>query len=188
MLKKSFLKISFLFLLLSISSCTSLDEVEPFYVRLNVPNLINIEEQSVYHVGDQLYINVDFSRYLPEEGYTELLDVYKTTQTENFSFLFSFLKKNAYGGWSEIDVHNATLIYKGLKEGYGYASVLNTQTNEYELRLGIPLLETGEYKVKINNEMYPINNEGVSLTLYTSLLNSNGDTDGYNSNFDFVVE
>lgn len=188
MQKKSFFKIGILFLFFFVSSCFSKDDYEPFSINLNVPNLISIDEQQSYYVGNLLYINANFSRYLPEPGFVELLDIYKTTKSDKFGFYFNFQRKNAYGGWSDINVYNALTIYKGYKDVYGLAAVLNTQNNTYELRFSIPLLETGTYRIRIPNEIRSYNNKGVNLNITTTINSINTVSDGYLTTYEFIIQ
>lgn len=97
-------KIKILFLLvlsgLSFISCKSDDE---FYnaAYLSVPNIISIDTQPSYTLGDNLTFHAEFSRYLPETGQSNLLDVYKTSGATSFGFAYR-LEKQTASGWSTV--------------------------------------------------------------------------------------
>jgi hypothetical protein len=61
------------------SNCDTNDNGFYNSVFLESTNLVSIEVQPNYSVGDNLYVTADFSRYQPEIGQEELVDIYKTT-------------------------------------------------------------------------------------------------------------
>ena len=140
-----------IFGIIFLSSTTCENDYNDINVKnLYIPNLIEIETQPSYNVNDILYINSYFSRYLPEDGYSTLLDIYKTTGSDRYCFRFSLEKKSAYNTWSNLDVNTSLIIDKGEFQ-YGAICVLNNVTNKYEFRAGIPLLEAGQYRISIES-------------------------------------
>ena len=144
-LLKHFLLAIFSLFFLTSTTCES-DYNDINVKNLNIPNLIEIEIHPVYNVNDILYINSSFSRYLPEAGYSTLLDIYKTTGSDRYGFSFNLEKKSAYNTWSNLDINSSLNIDKGEFQ-YGAICVLNNVTNQYEFRAGIPLLEAGQYRL-----------------------------------------
>ena len=84
----SHLKVSSLLFL----GCLSTDDDEYRPIWLTAQNAFDFPLQNEFSVGDTLYVEQYFSRYLPEEGYEELLDVYETTKDEEFGYSFQIEK------------------------------------------------------------------------------------------------
>ncbi len=175
------------------ASCSYYDDID-LYSRnkiINVPNLIHIETYNQYHLNDTLFVNVSFSRYLPEEGYPDLLDVHKTTLSDTFSYGCGLYKKTAYDNWAYYDVTGSLIVTKGVFYYDDLASLYNPNTKNYELRFGIPLKEIGEFKLILNNELfsneYGYDAKGVPLTIVTSVDNPGVNIQYNNSEYTFQV-
>lgn len=189
---KKMKKIAILVLVILINSCTSRDDSNEYRnIQLNVENLVVFEEQPTYAINDYVYFNADFSRYLPENGYSDLLDIYKTTNANSFIFGFSLHKKNAYGNWSEIDFGDNYDVVKGnIIKDYGVSgiSILNNSTNVYEFKSGIKLLESGEFKLEVSTYFIPYNQvSNNNKTVYLSLFSTNN-TINYSNEYIFTVD
>lgn len=175
-------------------SCTTYDDIEPYYnsINIQVPNLIQIETQTNYHLQDTLFVNALFSRYLPESNYPDLLDIYKTTKADKFIFQYSLYKKTAYNNYTQINVSNHIAQIKGSFHNYYVASLYNPFNQKYELRFGIPLLERGEYKLMINKEMHSYDdyyaNEGIPVNIITSVSNLSLVADNNQFEYPFIVQ
>ncbi len=123
------------------------------YLYLEIEDAIQVENRETYTVGDTLFFEINFSRYLPEEGESTLLDVYETSGATEFNYNFSLLKYSAFSEsyqgiwWDE----KFLVAEKGGKEGSDYSSrvfaVLNTEKDVYESRIGLILAEEGEFKL-----------------------------------------
>lgn len=176
---KSFLFLNCLFLLLSSTTCT---EEPNFYTKIiKVENGISIDSKDSYVINDVVYINALFSRYLPENGFDTILDIYKTTQSNKYTFNFYLDKKNSENVWLNIDFLNDLIIEKGeinfedITNNY-YTNdqfaicVLNNFTNQYEFRAGIPILETGQYRLRVLRKLMPktLNND-INLEIETTI-------------------
>jgi hypothetical protein len=162
--------------------CSPPDDIDMGSKNVEANNLIQIETKPSYNVNDVLYINCSFSRYFPEKGYDTLLDIYKTTKSEEYSFIFNLEKKSAYGTWSAINVGKSLVVKKGKSNDYyGNAAicVLDQVTNKYEFRGGIPLLETGIYRINISSYLNPVytNNSFIAVNILTTI--ENLDDQGY---------
>ena len=172
---------------LSIALFFNCSEPEDIYMgskNIKASNLIQIETLPSYKLNDLVYINTSFSRYLPEDGYTDLLDIYTTTKSKEYSFEFILEKKSAYETWTPINIGNKIVVNKGKSYGINSNSgicVFNPESNKYEFKAGIPLLETGEFRLRISNNLYPLdtNSSYISVYIYTTI--SQVDDQGYYS-------
>ncbi len=94
-------------------NCSEPDDIYMGIKDIKASNLIQIETLSSYKLNDLIYSNASFSRYLPEEGFEDLLDIYKTTQSKEYSFNFILEKKSAYDTWTTIDIGNKIVVNNG---------------------------------------------------------------------------
>ncbi len=145
------LKYTFFIALITLSiSCSKEDEEFYNAVYTAVPGLVAIEVQPGYNVNDVLWLNTDaFSRYLPEPDQTTPLDVYRTTNSEQFSFLYR-LEKQVNGEWQNVAVGNNIIEDKGEMRIGNYITanaIYNSNTENYEYRGGLRLTETGQYRI-----------------------------------------
>ena len=133
----------------SFSSCGDDDE---FYNSkyISIPNLIAIENQPDYQVGDVLYLNTNFSKLLTEPGQSTPLDIFKTTDGASFSFYYGLEKRNLDSSWTPINLENKTILDQGKVFDGDYSigqAIYNPATQTYQFRAGIPLQETGNYRI-----------------------------------------
>ena len=63
---------------------------------VSIPNLVQIETQSTYNVGDYLYVNSFINRLQTELNQTTLLDLRKSTGNADV-FKFSYLLEKKIG-------------------------------------------------------------------------------------------
>lgn len=176
-------------LLLTSTTC----EDDNFYDKsIKIDNLIDVETNPNYNVGDIIYVNSLFSRYLPEEGYSNFLDIYKTTGSNKFGFNISLFKKDASNDWILEDLSQTTLLDKGeirfntINNYYdkNCLPVLNTSNNNYEFRVGIKLLDPGEYELSINTILSPIDIKNkVNLEIFTTI---DGFNDDLNNDYSYT--
>lgn len=108
-----------------------------------------------FTVGDTLIIEQRFSRYLEEEGYAELLDVYESTESEEFGFNFQMEQYSEFSqdyNWLFLD--SQFILGKRLNAGYqadAIALTLNEEEDAYESRMGIVLSESGRFRLNLQN-------------------------------------
>lgn len=123
---------------LSLLSCKSDDE---FYnaVYLKVPNLITIDTPGSYTVGSNVDFHTDFSRFLPEEGQTTLLDIYKSSQAASFGFAYRLEKETAPDVWTSVLTNQDE--FKVAEATY------QSGTMTYKCDKSIPLTSTGNYRL-----------------------------------------
>ncbi len=140
------LLIAFAFL---VSNCDSNDDGFYNNVYVDIPNLVSIESHSsTYTVGEKLYIDADFWRYLSDGA---LLDIYKTTGATQFAFSYVIEKQISPTEWEVVTVNDSQLdIVKGDAQNGSYVYGIceyNTADETYEYRVGFPLLSTGTYRL-----------------------------------------
>lgn len=127
-----------IFGLLSLISCNSDDE---FYnaAYVSVPDLITIDTPGTYSVGDNVSFHTNFSRYLPEDGFTDLLDIYKTSKAESFGFAYRLEKETEPNVWTSV-LSN--------QDEYNVAdAIYQVETMTYKCDINIPLNSTGNYRL-----------------------------------------
>lgn len=126
------------------------DDVYWDSVQLVIEDHLKVENNENYIVGDTLFFELDFSRYLPEEGESNLLDIYETSGANEFSYSFDLLKYSTFsesyqGLWLD---DKYVIAEKGIANYSSQVSViLNSGTNIYESRIGVILAEEGEYQL-----------------------------------------
>lgn len=138
-------------------ACSNKDSEFFNEVTIQVPNQLVIDTQSSYTTQDTLWMHTAFSRYLPEENFTNLLDVYQSSgQAAGFQFAFILEKKATNGTW-EFYALSANLIKElgDVQENDGYytgLSVYNETAKTYDFRSGLKLTEAGEYRINFGYE------------------------------------
>ncbi len=131
--------------------CYSGDDDDGRYVFLTTEDALTIDNQENYVVGDTIFFEVKFSRYLKEEGFDNLLDIYESTDAEEFRYSFGLGKfSNFSDDYENINIASDYLlaekgtVYRGF---YNEAqAVLNREKTQYESRIGIILAETGDFR------------------------------------------
>ena len=166
---------SIFLLITSLVSCNSQDDEFYDSIYLSRNNMIYIDTQTSYNVGDFLAVSASFSRYFAESASFEMLDLYKTSNTNKFFFNYNLEKLNN-GVWEKVEVNTTTNYY--LMQGdvvFGeYISgicVLNTVTNSYEFRGAITLTEPGSYRMYVGNEINSLNSseQGININIKTTV-------------------
>jgi hypothetical protein len=147
------LKYTFLFAVaLLFSSCDTNDDGFYNNVFADIPNLVTVETQPNYIVGDNLYITANFSRYLNETGETNPLDIYTTTGgAPEFNFSYNIEKQVSADVWETVFVDDSQLdIIEGDAQNgayvYGHCTY-DTTDETYKYNVGFPLLSAGQYRL-----------------------------------------
>lgn len=176
-----------------VSNCDTNDDGFYNNVFVDIPNLVSIEaHSSTYTVGEKLYIDADFSRYLSDGA---LLDIYKTTGATQFAFSYVIEKQISTTEWEVVTVNDSQLdIDKGDAQNGSYVYGIceyNTTDETYEYRVGFPLLTAGTYRLSFGyNSDSPDTVELRSLSPATRLiLNINSLITGLDANgfYNFTV-
>ena len=176
-----------------VSNCDTNDDGFYNNVFVDIPNLVSIESHSsTYTVGEKLYIDADFSRYLSDGA---LLDIYQTTGATQFVFSYVIEKQISATEWEVVTVNDSQLdIVKGDAQNGSYVYGIcqyNATDESYEYRVGFPLLSTGTYRMSFGyNSDSPDKVELRSLSPATRLiLNINSLITGLDANgyYNFTV-
>ncbi len=133
-----------------VSNCDTDDDGFYNNVYVDIPGLVTMDAHSnVYSVGEKLYLNADFSRYLPNGIRT--LDVYHTTGATQFAFTYVIEKQIDALTWETVTVNDSQLdIVKGDAFNGSYVFGIceyNVTDETYEYRVGFPLLTAGTYRL-----------------------------------------
>jgi hypothetical protein len=163
--------------ILTLTSCKGDDE---FYnaVYITIPDLISIDTPTNYVVNDDVTFHVSFSRYLPEDQLSTLLDLYKTTQASSFGYAYRLEREITPNVWVSVFNNGDT---------YSIAEALyDTSTMTYNSDVSINLTVTGNYRLSFG-ESYtgnqstdlfsrnPSNQTSVRITTNAN----NTDSEGY---------
>ncbi|MEZ0006416.1 hypothetical protein ABH942_001786 [Flavobacterium sp. 28YEA47A] len=158
----------------------------------SIPNLITIEHQNSYAVGDVLWLNTNFSRYQPEPNQTTPLDIFKTTGGASFSFAYGLEKKTGANTWTTIDIQNVIKDQgDAVADFFVIAeSIYEPISQNYKFRAGIPLSQTGEYRLvfglsEVSRLELSSNNNNSKNTFLTIQTTTNNLTAGY---YNFTVQ
>ncbi|MEN9323074.1 MAG: hypothetical protein RL699_854 [Bacteroidota bacterium] len=165
-------------------ACSNKDSEFFNEVTIKVPNQLVIDTQSSYALQDTLWLHTAFSRYLPEENYTNLLDIYKTSgNAAGFQFAFILEKKATNGSWEFYPLGYNLIEEEGVVHEYaGYYtgfSVYNESAQTYDYKSGLKLTEAGEYRIYFGYE---------SLVNRAVILRSNSQTSDLVVNIRSTVE
>lgn len=141
------------------AGCFSIDD--PYYgrtVNLEIQDAFSFENKKEYVLGDTLFFELSFSRYLPEKGFNELLDVFETVDSEDFAFSFGFEQYSAFeNGFRSIYLNEQFIIAeKKNPDNYHYSNhaivaTLNKATDMYGAQVGIIMAEPGRFRLNFEN-------------------------------------
>lgn len=165
-------------------------EDEEFYnaVYTTIPGLVAIEVQPNYSVDDVIWLNTNaFSRFLSEPNQTTPLDVYQTTNSQKFSFLYSLERKLDNNTWQIVSIGNNFVEDSGTMNIGNYVTanaIYNAASQEYEYRGGLRLTQAGEYRIGFFNSLNGsdldiISESSNSSTFLTIATTTNNVTNGY---------
>jgi len=174
--------------LLMAAECTREDDEFYNAVYTTIPGLVTVETQPNYQVNDVLWLNTNtFSRYLAEPNQSTPLDVYKTTNSSEFSFLYSIEKKTGEDLWVSVANGNNFIVESGSVSINNYITafaIYNQASEKYEFRGGIKLTEPGEFRIGFfagyNGENFDIiSDSSTSSTFLTIATTANSLSSGY---------
>lgn len=146
--------------MLMAADCSNKDS--EFYndVYINVPELVDVEEQASYNTGDVIWVNTNnFSRFVNEQGQANPLDVYKTSGgARTFTFSYLLEKQNASGQWDLVPVDHLVVTDLGNTVGGDFVlaqAIYDGELRKYEYRGGITLQTAGNYRLSFgyNNSL-----------------------------------
>ncbi|RZJ67306.1 MAG: hypothetical protein EOO50_06060 [Flavobacterium sp.] len=146
-------KIKYFAFALSALLLTGCDDEDGFYNEkyVDVANLVSISTQPSYSVGEYIYVQADFSRYLEEPGQTTDLDIFTTTSGAP-GFVFSYIIEKENGGvWTAVESTTNTLnIIDGTAQTGGFilaTAVYDATDESYEYNIGFQLATAGNYRI-----------------------------------------
>ncbi|UOY06197.1 hypothetical protein L0P88_20010 [Muricauda sp. SCSIO 64092] len=152
---------------LSVIGCFSGNDDYGYYPWIIISDAFTFENKENYQVGDTIIFNLSFSRYLDEDGYNNKLDIYETSNSKAFSYYPDFRKLSAFSDSFEGVYIREGLLYS--PNGTINVAKLNTGTNTYESRMGIILVEEGEYSLSFNavnlNSNTPYYSENIEVNI-----------------------
>lgn len=134
------------------SNCNTNDDGFYNSLFLDTSNLVEIETQPSFTVGDKIYVNANFSRYQTEVGYTEPLDIYKTTgNAPEYTFSYLVEKQVSTDVWEVVTVNDSQLdIIAGDAQNGSYIfghCIYDSASESYKYNVGFPLLSAGNYRL-----------------------------------------
>lgn len=151
-------------------------------VSLDIQDAFTFQNEMEYAVGDTIYFELRFSRYLPEEGYPNLLDIYETTDAEEFGYSFGFEKfSEQENGFRVINIDPQFIIAEesNTDDFYFYSNIgtvakLNAAQDMYESRVGIILKEDGLFRFDFENTYFnsPYNYDKVQVGIWHEISDS----------------
>lgn len=130
-------------------SCYSGDDDSNRFIALSIEDALVFENRENYVVGDTVFIGLNFSRYLPEEGFTNLLDIYQSSGSETFYYNYGLSRfSELSNGFQSVAIDPVFLVVeKGtIGDFRGNGAVLNTDQTLYESRVGLVLAEEGRFR------------------------------------------
>lgn len=133
---------------LFLTGCVRDDDDNSYYPRLEIYDAFTFENEENYQVGDTLFFNLSFSRYLDEEGYDTKLDIFESTNSKDFFYTTHFQKFSSFSDLYQGVYVGDDLYYS--PNGTVNVAQLNTSTNTYESQMGIILAEEGEYSISFD--------------------------------------
>ncbi len=126
-------------------------------VRLTITDAVAFDAKKEYVVGDTLVFELKFSRYLKEDGYGTLLDVYETTDSKQFGYNFGISKFSGFSNtFQRISIDEQYILGARTDEGYStyfggsMAALLDADEEGYTSKVGIILVDNGRFKIDLN--------------------------------------
>ncbi|WP_185782536.1 hypothetical protein [Croceivirga lutea] len=137
------LSVCFLF---AISSCISDDDF--FSPLITIEDGFVFDNQENYQLGDTIYFTLEFSRYLPEEGQPNLLDIFESTGANEFFYDIEFSKFSSFSNSYQRVFAEERNYYS--PDGETNSASYNPVTETYTSTTAIVLVEPGEYQLNFN--------------------------------------
>lgn len=124
------------------------------YVSLEIRDALTFENNQNYVVGDTIYFELIFSRYLDEEGFSNKLDVFESSGSDSFYYNFDVNKFSELSdGFRRIDIAQEFIFAEkgsiGEFGGNTAKAELNDAKIQYESRIGLILAEEGRFELDL---------------------------------------
>ena len=194
-MKKKLFFIVFLGSILSLTSCDTNDEGFFNSEFLNIPNLVNLDNQNQFSVNDYFYVTATINNLQPIPNSVSLLDLRKSTgNAPNFDFTY-VIEKLEGPNWIPVTITNAEVIVNSgaIFVGDFVTAIAEYDANEasYVYNAGIQLKSSGQYRLSfgynsldLKNVELRSNSTGTNLFLNISSEVSNLNASGF---FEFTV-
>ncbi|MEC4048711.1 hypothetical protein OX284_004655 [Flavobacterium sp. SUN046] len=163
-----------LLLAILFTACNTNDDTFYNDKNVSIPNLVQVEVPLIpLHVNDYLYVDSFISRLQTEPNQSTLLDLRKSTgNADRFVFSYFLEKKVSATEWAYVNIDKNTIIIdKGDASTGQYVlgnALFNSTNDQYEYRVGIPMLSTGQYRLSFDSD--PSNN---MIQLRSNSINNN---------------
>ena len=144
---------------LLMAGCFSNDDDSAInYIDLQVEDVFVFDDQTEYVVGDTIFFSQKFSRYIKEEGYNELLDIFETTKDNQFAYSFNVKKFSDFSNtYVNVSIDPEYIITSGesptdyfFYNDYVTVAKLNEAEDAYESRVGVVLQEIGSFQLDLS--------------------------------------
>ncbi|TKD67242.1 hypothetical protein [Flavobacterium sp. ASW18X] len=168
---KKILRILSLCGLILVGSCISDDDF--FVPLLTIEDAFTFENQENYQVGDTIYFTFEFSRYLPEDGQPNLLDIFESTGANDFYYDVEFSKFSSFSNsYQRIYTEKSNYFSP---DGETNLASYNPNTETYTSTTAIVLVETGDFQLDFNSayiNSYDFSPNKVNLTIQNIGINT----------------
>lgn len=143
------------------------------FTEIEKPDLITVENsQTVYDVNDVLWLSstVDRFQIIPESNTT--VDLF--AKDDKLSYYIELIKLSAFTDFNYIFLNeNSTIIEQG--EALSNTIILVKDGEQYKSKIGIKLLETGSYTLKITNvSSHLVEPVGCNYAIFSMFTDFNG--------------
>jgi hypothetical protein len=130
-------------------SCYSDDYDSNRFISLSIEDAVIFDNDENYVVGDTIFVDLNFSRYLPEEGFSNLLDIYESSGADIYYYNYGLNKfSELSNGFQRVNIDSEFLFAeKGSIDVFERGGVvLNADETLYESRIGLVLAEAGRFQ------------------------------------------
>ena len=141
-------------------SCNSDDDGFYNTKYIEATNLVTIDTEPSFNVGDNLYVDAEIPNILPESGQSTPLDIRQTTGNAP-SFIFSYyIEKNTGGDtWEYVDLTGNFTAITGSGNSGAFVEAFAEYipfNDAYLFRGAIELTQPGNYRMSFDlNSLYP---------------------------------
>ncbi len=123
-------------------------------VYVVIPDLINVQTEPTFSVGDFLEINTEGFSRVENDVNGQSVDIYRSSGfAPSVSFTYVVEKRDGEI-WFPVNFANSVQQIQGItsanEEFILARSVFNLQTESYEYNAHLPLTETGSYRIRFN--------------------------------------
>ncbi len=137
------------------------------------PDLVTIDNlQTTYQVGDLIWLSSTVDRFQVNPITETTYDLFSSD--EKLAYYLEFSKTSLYNGSNFLNLNeNTTIVEEGELD---WNTIILTKNNEqYKSKIGIKLLETGNYSIRLYNvSSFNRDRIGCNYTTYSMLTDFNG--------------